>query len=359
MAKMRKRTKISLATLCVMGLAVAVVATVIGLGAVSLLSQLIAFDVAILGAGIAIGAGIFAGSSSLTGYFSRKRALKKSAESVAEMAKVGQVDATKQSAIVKTKDNSLKAAKNFAKSSYKLSKFGISSINRSSQQVGTTEKQSKLQNKRYVYGLMNDLYVQRGKNSAAKKFDKKLRKIDDKLQNVDDVSAFAPKYHETAEFFNPLTSSWERDERSSVNFNNKETASFAKQLFDETTFNRYSDENKRLGATKVTIKSRGNSNVKDIDASTNAKELVDAMEFLALLDYDMTKKESGISGYPIMVETQEYKLDGSKKGKPSVMMIKNDAELESRLNQLRQNNTTQSTKQIEEKKHDPDLVYDL
>lgn len=331
MAKMRKRTKASLIILGIFGLAVAGAALAIGLGAVALLPQMIAFDIAILSAGVAIGAGVAAGSFALSGLISRKRALRKSAESVADMAKVGQIDNSVSKTRVKIRDNSLKAAKTFAKSSYKLSKFNISPITHEREHYGTNKDQLKFESKKYVYGLMNDLYSQNGKTKVARKFDKKAQSMEKKASEYSDVSAFAPKYHVAAEYFNPLSASWQKDERSSVYFNNSETANAAKKIFDDTTFQRYSDQNKRRGATKITIRSRGNDQAKEISASCNAEELVDTMETLALMDYGMTARKTGISGYPILVETQEYKLDGTKKGKPEVMHIKNEQELKDRL----------------------------
>ena len=233
MAKMRKRIKASLIILGIFGLAVAGAALAIGLGAVALLPQMIAFDIAILSAGVAIGAGVAASSFALSGLVSRKRALRKSAESVADMAKVGQIDKSMNKAIVKVRDNSLKAAKTFAKSSYKLSKFNISPITHEREHYGTNKDQLKFESKKYVYGLMNDLYSQNGKTKAARKFDKKAQHMGKKASEYSDVSAFAPKYHVAAEYFNPLSASWQTDERSSVYFNNSETANAAKKIFDE------------------------------------------------------------------------------------------------------------------------------
>ena len=331
MAKMRKRTKVSLIILGVFGLAVAGAALAIGLGAVALLPQMIAFDIAILGGGVAIGAAITAGTFAISGLISRKRALRKSAESVASMAKVGQVDKSINSAIVKVKDNSLKSAKTFAKSSYKLSKFGIAPITNEREHYGTNKEQLKFESKKYVYGLMNDLYSQNGRTKVARKFDKKAQRVGKKVEKLNDVSAFAPKYHVSAEFFNPISAEWQNDERSSVYFNNNEIAKVAKQVFENSIFQRYSKQNKNRGATKITIKSRGGEQTKEISASCNAEELVDTMETLALMDYNMTTKKTGISGYPIIVETQKYKLDGTKKGKPEVMQIRNEKELKDRI----------------------------
>ncbi len=334
MAKMRKRTKVSLILLAVMGVCVAVAAGAIGLGAVALFSQLVAADIAILSAGVAACAGIAAGSFAISGLVARKKSLRKSAESVAQMATVGQRDMSKDHSLVKVRDNSLKAAKNFVKSSYKLSKFGISPITHERVHYGQNKDQLKLDGRKYVYGLMNEFYAQNGKTGKARKFDKKKQNLDKKLSKLEDVSALAPKYHVSAEFFNPVTSLWEKDERSSVYFNNEETAKVAKKLFDDTTFERYSDANKKRGATTVTIRSRGNSQVKEVNASCNAVELVDSMEALALMDYAMSAQKTGISGYPIIVETQEHKLDGSKKGKAEVMQIKNEEELKRRVYDL-------------------------
>ena len=339
MAKMRKRTKASLIILGIFGLAVAGAALAIGLGAVSLLPQMIAFDIAILGGGVAIGSGITAAAFAISGLISRKHALRKSAESVAQMAKVGQVDNTMHHAIVKVKDNSLKAAKNFAKSSYKLSKFGISPITQEREHVGANKDKLKFESKKFVYGLMNDLYSQKGKTNTAKKFFKKQQRINKKSSKYSDISAFAPKYHVSAEFFNPVSSSWQTDERSSVYFNNSEMANAAKKIFDESTFQRYSDKNKRRGAIKVTVKSRGGNQSKEISASCNAQELVDTMESLALMDYSMTTQKTGVSGYPVVVETQEYRLDGTKKGKPEVMYLRNEQELKDRLYTLNPQHT--------------------
>ena len=233
MAKMRKRTKASLIILGIFGLAVAGAALAIGLGAVALLPQMIAFDIAILSAGVAIGAGVAAGSFALSGLISRKRALRKSAESVADMAKVGQIDNSVSKTRVKIRDNSLKAARIFAKSSYKLSKFGISPITHEREHYGTNKDQLKFESKKYVYGLMNDLYSQNGKTKVARKFDKKAQSMEKKASEYSDISAFAPKYHVAAEYFNPLSASWQTDERSSVYFNNSETANAAKKIFDE------------------------------------------------------------------------------------------------------------------------------
>ena len=241
-----------------------------------------------------------------------------------------------------------KAAKTFAKSSYKLSKFNISPITHEREHYGTNKDQLKFESKRYVYGLMNDLYSQNGKTKAARKFDKKAQHMGKKASEYSDVSAFAPKYHVAAEYFNPVSASWQTDERSSVYFNNSETANAAKKIFNDTTFQRYSDQNKRRGATKITIRSRGNDQIKEISASCNAEELVDTMETLALMDYGMTARKTGISGYPILVETQEYKLDGTKKGKPEVMHIKNEQELKDRLYALNSDlaKTSHSTNEV-------------
>ena len=337
MAKMRKRTKISLILLGVCGLAVACAALAIGLGAVTLFSQLVAFDIAILSAGVAIGAGVAAGSFALSGLVSRKLALKKSAESVADLAKAGQIDRTQEHAIVKQRDNSLKAARTFAKNSYSLSKFGIAPVTYEREHYGVSSQQLRLKSKQYVYDLMNDYYTQKGKTGVARKFDRKSQRVGVKASRESDVSSFAPKYHEAAEFFNPLTATWQTDERSSVYFNNSETAQAAKKIFEESVFKRYSDQNKRRGATTITIKSRGSNQAKEISASCNAEELVDTMETLALMDYAITVKKTGISGFPIMVETQEHKLDGSRKGKPEVMRINSLQELEERVYALNPN----------------------
>ena len=173
MAKMRKRTKVSLILLAVMGVCVAVAAGAIGLGAVALFSQLVAADIAILSAGVAACAGIAAGSFAISGLIARKKSLRKSAESVAQMATVGQRDMSKDHSLVKVRDNSLKAAKNFVKSSYKLSKFGISPITHERVHYGQNKDQLKLDGRKYVYGLMNEFYAQNGKTGKARKFDKK------------------------------------------------------------------------------------------------------------------------------------------------------------------------------------------
>ena len=353
MAKMRKRTKFSLIALVIAGLAVAGAAVAIGMGAVALLPQMIAFDIAILSAGVAIGAGVAATSFSISGLVSRKRAQAQSADSVAKMATVG-LDQTSESqnALIKTKDNSLKAARIFAKASYKLSKFNISPVTYARQRIGTTNKQIKYESKRYVYGLMNDMYSQSGKDKKARKFDKMSQKLDKKMEKADiyDVSAFAPRFHVAAEYYNPASMSIKTDERSSVNFNNYQTAQEAKQLFENSIKERYSDENKRRGATVVTIKSRDNDQIKEVSASTNASELVDNIELLALKDYALTAQNIGIDGFPLMVQTQDYKLDGTKKGKMTTMLIKNESQLNTRINELDEivNKTTKQTPKAEE-----------
>ncbi len=336
MAKMRKRTKFSLIALIIAGLAVAGAAVAIGVGAVALLPQMIAFDIAILSAGVAIGAGIAASSFSISGLISRKSAQAKSADSVATMAKAGfEKSDDKQKGKAKLKNNNLKAAKIFAKASYKLSKFGITPVTYERQRVGITNKQAKYESKRYVYGLMNEMYNQSGNIHKAKKFDNMKQKLDKKSTNdFFDVSGFAPKYHYAAEFYNPVSAKWENDERSSVNFNNYEMVEKAKDEFEKTVETRYNEENKRRGPTVVTVKSSNNDSVKEVSASSNASQLIDKMELYALQDYRLTAEKTGVDGFPILVETQDYKLDGTKKGKQEVLIIKNTEQLIDRINKL-------------------------
>lgn len=343
MAKMRKRTKFSLVGAIIAALAVAGAALAIGLGAVALLPQLIAFDIAIFAGGVAIAGGIAAGSFSLTGLFSRKKAQIKNADSVAEMAKVGMLDNENSNyhSVVKVRDNSFKAARNYIKSSYGLTKFNIAPVTSERQRAGINAEQLKYANKRYVYGLVGDFYTKEGKTRKARKIDKKRQNVERKLNNMEapDVSAFAPKYHVASEYFNPVSSTWENDERSSVDFNNNQTAEAARKLFSDTVRERYSKSNKCRGATVITIRSRSNEEVKEVSASVNAEELVDKMEMLALLDYAMTAEKTGVNGFPISVETQDYKLDGRKKGKQSIVLIRNQAELKERLNMLKEAST--------------------
>lgn len=352
MAKMRKGTKVImwLIILAVLG----AIFSALGLGPIgaTLGAKLFFFDLGITSFVAFVGLSVVETAKVLTGALSKSKALTKNADSIAEMAKVAVPDKennkqisqqdskenSKYKPICKKKDKTLKAGINYIKSLKKLDQFNVVPVTYGRQRAGVDSKQLKYSQKRDVYGLMNKHYTNSGKTQKASKANKKKLKIERKMENMEDtdVSAFAPSYHYAAEYYNPATRTWEKDERSSVNFNNLNIAEVAREKFANTVEERYNKENKRRGATVITVSSRGDDSIKEVSASVNAASLVNTMEFLALADYVTTAKATQNYGFPIAIETQEYKLDGKKNGKQTITIIKDMDDLVQKINSLKQ-----------------------
>lgn len=329
---MHKRTKFAFGLIAFMGIALGVASFLVGMGYVALLPKLIWFDIGIVSAFVGIGSGVFASSSSLTGYVRRRRAEKIQAKSIAKMANVS----TKERCAVKQKINTLKLSNKLTKSMVYSAKNNQSGMIGQRNVISQTQSQTKLANKVSAYNARREFFNASTKKSSVKQskvFDKKSIKAKTKLnKEIAKQPPISRRYSWTSVVTDPFNGQKYEDHRNEIMCSSSETLNEFKKYINADK-ERYNKENYKDFGYVTTLRFSTNETLKDTCVKSNVEDKMELYELMLLKEVKREIASKGTDGiFPIQLEKSHYVSHKNSKATHSYIIDEN--ELDYRINAL-------------------------